>query len=490
MRKSAKESPDWSQEYISQKWQPKPGDRTFRPRRMSSAKPWRVSIAWRPRLRAVGSPSSMLVVGFGAMILFGTVLLMFPFASRSGTWTPFVTALFTSTSAVCVTGLVVVDTLDYWSFFGQLIILILIQLGGFGFMTSATIFLVALGRRIGLRERLLIRESVGVIQLGGLLRIIKGMAIFTIVAEAFGAVVFFVRFSDEYSPAVAAWKSIFQSVSAFNNAGFDVFGGFRSISEYYGSPLTVLTTAVLVILGGISYLVLRDIYLNRSFRKLSIDTKLVLSVTIFLITLGTVVILATEFGNTGSLGTMSLPQKILNSFFQSVTSRTAGFSSFPTADMTDYALFFTMLLMFVGGASGSTAGGIKVNTFGMLIATIWDSIRGKEYPGVFGREFTSQQISRALAVIMLALVLVTVVAFLLSMTEGASFIKVLFETISAFGTVGLSTGITPELSMLGRILITITMFAGRLGPLTLTLALIARQRPTVYRYPKEVIRIG
>jgi trk system potassium uptake protein TrkH len=187
---------------------------------------------------------------------------------------------------------------------------------------------------------------------------------------------------------------------------------------------------------------------------------------------------------------MPLPQKLLNSFFQSVTSRTSGFSSFTTANMTDYALFFTMLLMFVGGASGSTAGGIKVNTFGMLIATIWDSIRGTEYPGAFGREFTSQQVFRALAVIMLALVLVTMVAFLLSATEGLPFLKVLFETVSAFGTVGLSTGITPELSVLGRIIITVTMFAGRLGPLTLTLALIARQRPTVHRYPQEVIRIG
>jgi trk system potassium uptake protein TrkH len=432
----------------------------------------------------------MLMGGFGAMIILGTLLLMFPIASRSGEWTPFVDALFTSTSAVCVTGLVVVDTLDYWTIFGQAVILVLIQLGGFGFMTSATVFLVALGRRIGLRERLLIRESVGVTQLGGLLRIILGMGIFTIAAEVIGAIVFYIRFSGEYPLGTAVWKSVFQSVSAFNNAGFDVFGGFRSISEYHNSPLVVLTTAALVILGGISFLVLRDISLNRSLRKLSVDTKLVLSVTMSLLLLGMVVVLITEFGNTGSLGEMTLPQKLLNAFFQSVTSRTAGFSSFSTANMTDYALFFVMLLMFVGGASGSTAGGIKVNTFGMLISTIWDSIRGKEYPGVFGREFTSQQIFRALAIIMLALVLVTVVTFLLAVTEGFPFLKVLFETVSAFGTVGLSTGITPELSVLGRILITITMFAGRLGPLTLTLALIARQRPTVYRYPKEVIRIG
>lgn len=432
----------------------------------------------------------MLVIGFAAMIATGTVLLMLPLASRSGAWTSFVDALFTATSAVCVTGLVVVDTLDYWNLFGQLVILILIQLGGFGFMTSATIFLLALGRRIGLRERLLIRESVGLSQLGGLLRIVRSMAIFTVVTEVIGSAVFFIRFSSDYPLGEAVWKSVFQAVSAFNNAGFDLFGSFRSIADYHNSPLVVLTTAILVILGGISFMVLRDVFLNRSLKRLSVDTKFVLFVTVSLLILGMAVVLATEFTNPVSLGTMPLPEKMLNAFFQSVTARTAGFSTLSMANMTDCTLFLTMLLMFVGGASGSTAGGIKVNTFGMLISTIWGSIRGKEYPGAFGKEFTSQQVFHALAVIMLALGLITVVTFLLTMSEGFPFLSVLFETVSAFGTVGLSTGITPELSTVGRLLITVTMFFGRLGPLTLTLALIARQRPAAYRYPKEVVRIG
>lgn len=443
-----------------------------------------------PKLRGTGSPPLTLVMGFAAMVSIGTVLLALPISSRSGQWTSFVDALFTSTSAVCVTGLAVVDTLDYWNFFGQLVILILVQLGGFGFMTSATFFLMVIGRRIGLRERLLIRESVGVPQLGGLLRITIGMGIFTISAEVIGAAVFFFRFSKDFTTGEAIWKSIFQSVSAFNNAGFDIFGGFRSMTDYHTSPLVVLTTSALVVLGGISFLALRDVTINRSLKKLSIDTKIILSFTILLLLLGTAMVAAMEFTNYETLGAMPLPEKIMNAFFQSVTSRTAGFASFSTANMTDYALFFTMLLMFIGGASGSTAGGIKVNTFGMIIATIWDSLRGKEYPGVFGREFINQQIFRALAVIMLSLSVVTFITFWLEATEGLPLLKVLFETVSAFGTTGLSTGITPGLSTAGRILIAFTMFLGRLGPLTLTLALIARQKPTLYRYPKEVMRIG
>jgi len=433
----------------------------------------------------------MLVSGFAAMIAIGTILLVLPAASRSGQWTPFVNALFTATSAVCVTGLVVVDTFKHWSFFGQLVILVLIQLGGFGFMTSATIFFLALGRRIGLRERLLIRESIGVAQLGGLLKLIIGIGIFTLTAEAIGAIIFFFRFSGQFPPGEAVWNAIFQSVSAFNNAGFDLFGGFRSISGYQSSPLVVLTTAALLILGGISFLALRDITTNRGkFKKLSVDTKLIVSVSAFLLVLGMAVVAVTEFTNPGTIGTMSLPEKVMNIFFLSASSRTAGFSTFTTANMTDYALFFTLLLMFIGGASGSTAGGIKVNTLGIIIATIWSSLRGKTFPDIFGKELINQQIFRALAVIMLSLTLITIVTFLLVATEGLPFLKVLFETVSAFGTVGLSTGITPDLSVAGRILITVTMFIGRLGPLTLVLALIARQKPTLYRYPKESVRIG
>jgi trk system potassium uptake protein TrkH len=252
----------------------------------------------------------------------------------------------------------------------------------------------------------------------------------------------------------------------------------------------LLTTAVLIILGGISYLVVIDVLKLRKEKRLTLDSKLVLYATTSLLVLGTVVILLTEFKDTDTLGAMSLPAKLLNAFFQSVTARTAGFSTINMAHIADYAVFFTMLLMFIGGASGSTAGGIKVNNFGMLTATIWSTIRGRERAGAFGREFTTQQIYRALAVMILSLGLVSVVVFLLTVTEDFRFIDLLFETISAFGTVGLSTGVTPGLSTAGRIIITITMFVGRLGPLTLMLALIQRQRAANFRYPEETVRIG
>jgi trk system potassium uptake protein TrkH len=467
----------------------RPGDRVYRPPRRR-IKPWRVLLPTIPRTRSGSSSSLILVYGFAGLIILGLVLLMLPISSQAGKFTSFIDALFTATSSVCVTGLVVVDTADYWTPFGQVVILILIQLGGFGFMTSATIFMLAFGRRIGLQERLLIRESMGLVRLGGLITIVKRMAIFSAIAELIGAGILYIQFSSDYSPGKAAWVSVFQSVSAFNNAGFDIFGGFKSLSGYDDNPLVLLTTAALIILGGISFLVLFDIAKVRKWYRLSLDSKIVLSATLILLAFGTLLVLITESGDPATLGKMSFPQQVLNAFFQSVTARTAGFSTINMAVMADYALFFTMLLMFVGGASGSTAGGIKVNTFGMLIATIWSSLRGRDQAGAFGRRFSIQQIHRALTVIIVSLGLIALIVFLLTITEEYRFLNLVFETFSAFGTVGLSTGITPGLSLAGKIIITFTMFIGRLGPLTLALGLVQRQKTTAYSYPEELIRIG
>jgi trk system potassium uptake protein TrkH len=443
-----------------------------------------------PRQKTGSSLSRTLIFGFAGLIVIGGILLMLPISSAAGQATSPVNAFFTSTSAVCVTGLVVVDTGTYWSSFGQGVILALIQIGGFGFMTSATLLMLAFRRRIGLRERLLIGESLGLSRLGGLIRIVRNMAIFTLLAEGIGAAIFFIRFSAENPLRLAIWKSAFHSISAFNNAGFDIFGNFQSLTNYRGDPLVVLATAALIFLGGISFMVILDVFKTRSLTKLSLDTKLVLVTTLSLLAAGMVVILLTEFIEPATFGNVSLPQKVLIAFFQSVTARTAGFTLVSMGTLTQYALFFIMFLMFVGGAAGSTAGGIKVNTFSMLAATIWSTIRGREHAGAFGREFNSQQLYRAIAVVMLSLGLVALVGFLLALHEETSFINLLFETLSAFGTVGLSTGITPHLSLAGRIIITITMFVGRLGPLALTMALLQRQRPSQYRYPEEVIRIG
>ena len=466
------------------------GDRILRISR-SRVEPWRVPLAMaRVPSRFHNMPFALLVYGFAGIIALGALLLWLPVSSKSGEFTSFLNALFTSTSAVCVTGLAVVDTGTYWSSFGQGVILVLIQIGGLGFMTGATLLLLAFGRRIGLKQKLLIGDSLGVEKLGGLMPLVIGIAVFTLVVESFGAVIFYARFSSQSPPSTAAWQSIFHAVSAFNNCGLDIFGNFRSLTDYQGDPLVLLTTAALIILGGISFIVVIDVFGARRFNRLSLDGKIVLTTTLALLALGTIVILVTEFNNELTLGPMSWPQKVLDAFFQSVTPRTAGFNVIAIGSMAVYSLFFTIMLMFVGGASGSTAGGIKVNTFGMLLATVWSTIRGKEHPGAFGREFRPQQTHRALTVAMLSLGLVGIVTLVLTITEKSDFIKVLFETVSAFGTVGLSTGITPSLSLAGKLIITITMFAGRLGPLTLALSLIQSQEPSAYRYPQGDVRIG
>jgi trk system potassium uptake protein TrkH len=319
---------------------------------------------------------------------------------------------------------------------------------------------------------------------------VRRILVFTLICEAIGAAIFYIRFSLENPTGTAAWKAVFQAVSAFNNAGFDIFGKFRSLLDYQTDTTVILTTAALIILGGISFVVVADMGRMRRFGRLSLDSKIVLVTTLGLLVVGTVVFLLTEYGNADTLGPLSFPYKLLNAFFHSVTPRTAGFASINIGSMATYSQFFTILLMFVGGAAGSTAGGIKVNTFGMLVATIWSTIRGKEHAGAFGREFANQQIHRALALVMLALTLIFIVVFVLTVTEEFGFLNLLFETVSAFGTVGLSTGITPDLSVAGRLIITAVMFIGRLGPLILVLSLTQRQRPSEYRYPQDEVRIG
>lgn len=466
---------------------PRPGDRIIR---ISRVKAWRFLLPLVPRPRAHPLPSLLLIYGFAGLIAIGTVLLMLPISSKSGQFTSPVNALFTATSAVCVTGLVLVDTGDYWSTFGQAVLLVLVQLGGLGFMTAATLFLLMLGRRIGLRERLLIRESMGLARLGGLLKLVRRIALFTLLVEAVGAAIFYVRFSVEASPTTAAWRSVFHAISAFNNAGFDLFGNFGSLTNYRDDTLVVLTTAAIVILGGISFIVIADVFSAKRFSRLTLDSKLVLTTTLGLLSLGMLVILITESFNPDTLGTLPLGLKLQDAFFQSVTARTAGFSTIDVGNMADYALFFIILLMFIGGASGSTAGGIKVNTFGLMVATVLSSIRGREYAGVYHREFTHQGVYRALVVATLSLALVSIVVLALTVTEQFPFLALLFETVSGFANAGLTTGITPDLSTAGRLIITATMFIGRLGPLTLALATAQRQQQSTYRYPRGTVRIG
>ncbi len=444
-----------------------------------------------PRAKAPGPSSLILIYGFAGLIALGTVLLMLPVSSRSGQVTGAINALFTATSAVCVTGLVVVDTGTYWSPFGQAVLLVLFQVGGLGFMTSATVLFLAMGRRIGLRERLLIGESVGIARPGGMVRTVRRTVVFCLIAEGVGAVILCLRFlAGGTSAGAALWSAVFHAVSAFNNCGMDIFGDFKSLLDYQVDPVVLLTIGVLIILGSTGYIVMDDVFVKRSFDRLSTDSKIVLVTTASLLALGTLFILVAESANPATLGGLSLPQKLLVSFFQAVTPRTAGFSAIDIGRMITPSLFFVMFLMFVGGASGSTAGGVKVNTFGVLVSAGLSSIRGRERPRAFGREFITGSVYRAIALVMLYLGLVVTVVLALSITETTGFVNLLFETFSALGTVGLSTGITPELSFPGRLIITAAMFIGRLGPLTFASVITERQQPAKYRYPKEIVRIG
>lgn len=442
------------------------------------------------RRRIHRNPAAIFVLGFLGFIVAGTLLLMLPPASATGTWTPFLTALFTATSAVCVTGLVVVDTGTYWSGFGQILILTLIQAGGFGFMTSSTLLLLLLGRQATLRERILLKEALGSGGLGSTLHLARRIIVFTLVAEAIGAIVLTLAFLDEVEPARAIWWGIFHSISAFNNAGFDVIGDFQSLIPFQADPWILLTIAALIVLGGISYTVVEDVVQQRTFHRLTLDTKLVLTTSAMLVVVGMGLILLTEWRNPQTLGGMPLGIRLLNGFFHSISPRTAGYNSIEMAEMTDSGLLATMGLMFIGGASGSTAGGIKIQTFSLLFFAIMSAAVGLDDVEAFRRRVPLPFVLRGLAVALLSVALVFAVAFLLDLLERSVFIRLVFEAFSAFGTVGLSAGVTPTLSVAGQVVIMATMFAGRLGPLTLVIALAARQRRTAYRWAEEGIKIG
>ncbi len=440
--------------------------------------------------RRTWHPAVVFVYGFAGLIIGGAVILTLPFASADGEATPFINALFTATSAVCVTGLVVVDTGTHWNGFGQAVVLALIQAGGFGFMTSSTLFLLVLRRQASLRERVLLTEAFGGGGLGSVLALARKVIIFTAVVEGAGATILALRFLGVVDPPLAVWWGVFHSVSAFNNAGFDVTGGFRSLTPFSEDAVVLLTVAGLLMTGGISYTVVEDVVRHRRFARFTLDTKLVLATTAALVALGALGLLLSERDNAATLGAMSPPVRLLNAFFQAVTPRTAGFNSVDIGKMTETGLFVMIALMFVGGASGSTAGGIKVQTFSLLFFAILSAVRGAVDVEAFRRRVPLTTVMRAIAVALLSLAVVFLSSFALSVSESFSFLRVFFEVFSAFGTVGLSTGITPDTTAFGRVVLILTMFAGRLGPLTLVLALAAREQRKAYRWPEESVRIG
>jgi trk system potassium uptake protein TrkH len=438
-------------------------------------------------------PGLILLAGFTILIAIGSVILALPISSATGEWTEPITALFTATSAVCVTGLVVVDTGTYWSPFGHVVILALIQIGGFGFMTGSTLLLFLLvGRRTGLRDRVLVQASTGVPELGSVTLLVKRIAVFTLIVEIAGAVAlagaFLARGQDMLQ---AGWWGLFHSISGFNNAGFDLMGDFRSLADFADDPFVLGPLAVLIVLGGLGFAIVGDALGKRRWQRYALETKIVLLTTVALIVGGTVGIGIFDWNNPETLGALPVEQRPLNALFESVTLRTAGFSALDTGALTEASLFLVMALMFIGGASGSTAGGIKINTFSILLVAIVSTARGRPSAEAFGRRIPHILIYRALSVALLSIAVVFVTALGLEVFSGQfTFVEVLFEAVSAFGTVGASTGITPDLEDPARLIAIAAMFVGRLGPLTLVLTLAARARPTNYRPAVETLRIG
>ncbi|TSI04726.1 TrkH family potassium uptake protein [Lysinibacillus sp. BW-2-10] len=437
------------------------------------------------------NPSKILVLGFVLVIFVGAFLLTLPMATANGVSLAFLDALFTATSATCVTGLVVVDTGNTFSMFGEIVILILIQIGGLGFMTFATFLFTLLGKKISLKERLLLKEAYNATSTAGMVKLMKRILLFTVIVESMGAALLAIRFTFDMPLGEAIYFGIFHSISIFNNAGFDIFGDYNSLTGYVDDPFVVLTICALIIIGGLGFVVINELYEYRETRKLSLHTKVVLTATIVLLVGASILVFLFEYGNDKTLGPLNIGGKILGAIFHGVSPRTAGANTLSMADLTYATLFLTIFLMFIGGGSGSTAGGIKVTTFAVLMATVLSQLKGKEDVVIFKRRIVQETILKALTVAVSGMMIVIIVTFLLSITEhGHDFMMYLFEATSAFATVGLSMGLTTELSPIGRILIIITMFIGRLGPLTLGFAITKRQTKEAYKRPKGNMMIG
>ena len=439
------------------------------------------------------NPTQILVVGFAIMILIGALILMTPFSSASGEWTDFVSALFTATSAVCVTGLIVVDTGTYWSGFGQFIIIALIQIGGLGFMTFTTLAFFIARKRIGLKERLVLQEGFNAYNLGGIVKYTKYVLLYTFTVELIGAVLLTIGFTPDYGLGRGIIMGVFHSISSFCNAGFDLIGNYRSITGYVDNYIITITIGMLIVIGGLGFFVASDIFKKRSFKKLVVHTKLVLIINMALLVVGMILFFLFEYNNPGTMKDLPLDVKILASWFQSVTPRTAGYNSLDLGAMTTASSFLTIILMFIGASPGSTGGGIKTTTFATILLTVVSVLKGKEETEVFKRTIPINVVKRALSVVCIALLVVIVAIAILSFTEDASFLEICYEVVSGFATVGLTMGITQELTTVGRLVIISTMFIGRLGPLTIALAVAQLQSSSnkgKYRYPDGDILVG
>lgn len=443
------------------------------------------------------NPSQMMVVGFAAVILIGAILLSLPIATQTGERTSFLDSLFTATSAVCVTGLVVVDTATHWNFFGQIVIIILIQTGGLGFMTITTLFSLIVKKRINLKERLLIQESLNQIDLSGLVKLTRYILLMTFVIEGIGALILSTVFIPQFGFIRGSWYSIFHAISAFCNAGFDLMGNvtgpYSSLMYYVNNTTITLAISALIILGGLGFPVILDIVKNKKISKLNMHSKIVLISTSILIVVGMLFILIVEYKNVGTLGNLSLKGKILASLFQSVTIRTAGFATIDLTILHQATLFIMMIFMFVGASPASTGGGVKTTTIAVLILTVKSFLLGKEDIEVFGRRITSSTVRKSVGIFFVGVLAVLTGILLIVLIEPEfDLLEASFEVVSALATVGLSIGGSPNLTFIGKLLIVIYMFMGRVGLLTIFLALVAKNtvNKQQIRYPEGRIIVG
>ena len=433
------------------------------------------------------NPPLVLSLGFAILITFGGVLLSLPFFTKSGEATDLIDSMFVAASASCVTGLTPVNTFEHWNTYGHVLLIILIQIGGLGVMSLASIIPLILGKKIGMKSRQILKEQLNVESLEGMIVLFKYVLVFTFGIEILGAILLSFRFIPLYGAGIGIWYSIFHSISAFCNAGFDILGD--SIYPFRDDILVNLTLSSLVIVGGLGFVVTSELFRRRSFEKISTHSKLVLLISGALLVLGTVMFLFLENGD-GVLQYESIKGSILESFFQSVVARTAGFYSVDLSKIKDSTALMLMGLMFVGGSPGSTAGGIKTTTLGVLFLSTHAVVRGEREPVVFGRHIGMDVVRKALAIFLVSITIVLSVSFILTITESARLVDILYETVSALATVGASKGITADLSDVGKILITFCMYLGRLGPMTMAFAFGMKDKKSLIRYPESFISIG
>ncbi len=444
------------------------------------------------------STTHITLLSFLVAILIGALLLSLPISSADGRAKPFLDALFTATTSTCVTGLVVTPTVSSWSIFGQAVILILIQIGGLGVITIMSGMMILLHKKMGIGDRLLLQDAFNLNSLSGLIRFVKKVVKGTLIIEGIGALFYMTAFVPEFGPR-GIWISVFTSVSAFCNAGIDIIAE-NSLCNYALNPIVNIVTCGLIILGGIGYIVWWDVLrvLKRArtkkvrlFRDLTLHSKIAIAATLVLIFVGGALIFAFEYNNPQTMKDYTLLEKIEVSLFQSVTTRTAGFATVPQENLTNASSVVCLLLMFIGGSPVGTAGGIKTVTFAVLVASAFCTIRNKENAELYGRRLTNQVVSKAIAVTCMSFIIMFTSTVLLSAATDASALDVIYETVSATATVGLSRNLTASLDSIGKIIIIITMYLGRIGPISLAVAFKrSKDNQDIVRNPIEEISVG